>query len=184
MSVVLGVNEAQQELTEAVQHLQRVLTEAQPQILLRDEQADDKEPLVRLYAEFRAEELAQAPWPENVKQDFLAEQYRLQAAHYQAHYAGARFLVLVQEGVVIGRLYLYRSPSEYRLMDIMLFESSRRRGIGRVLISALCAIAGKQGVSITLHVERDNPARDFYLRRGFEMLEDRGVYHFMRFPSG
>ena len=184
MSALPGVEPERRELAEAVLHLQHMVSAKHAGLVLRDEQTADQDALIELYTEFRWQELAQVPWPEAAKREFLAEQCRLQTSHYQAHYAGARFLVIEESGGLIGRLYLHRSPSEYRLMDIMLFERARGRGIGHTLIAGLCETVHQQGVSVTLHVERDNPARDFYVRRGFEMLEDRGVYHFMRFPSG
>lgn len=151
---------------------------------LRAETDADRERLIALYTEFRWPELAPAPWPDDAKRAFLADQFVQQAAHYRAHYRGARYLIVADaDDQPLGRLYLYRSPGEFRLMDIMLFEAYRGRGIGRVLVDALLAEARLQGVDVTLHVERDNPARDFYLRRGFVLDEDRGVYHFMRWPA-
>jgi hypothetical protein len=33
---------------------------------------------------------------------------------------------------------------------------------------------------VTIHVEANNPARSLYARLGFEMIESRGVYDFLR----
>jgi len=42
--------------------------------------------LARVYASTRAEELAGTPMTEQQEAAFLAEQFRLQHAHYQKHY--------------------------------------------------------------------------------------------------
>lgn len=169
----------------ACARLKAALALADAALRLRAEIDDDRDALVALYTEFRWDELAPAPWPDEAKQAFLADQFTQQANHYRAHYQGARYLVVADaDNQAIGRLYLYRSKAEYRLMDIMLFERCRGRGVGRALIDALLATALEQAVDVSLHVERDNPARDFYLRRGFVLDEDRGVYHFMRWTSG
>jgi hypothetical protein len=36
---------------------------------------------------------------------------------------------------------------------------------------------------VTIHVERFNPALDWYLRLGFKPIEDRGVYVLMRWSA-
>jgi ribosomal protein S18 acetylase RimI-like enzyme len=49
-----------------------------------------------------------------------------------------------------------------------------------VLLGWLREEARRDGLSITLHVEENNPARLWYERLGFVKLEARGVYWFMR----
>ncbi|WP_170113445.1 GNAT family N-acetyltransferase [Ahniella affigens] len=168
---------------QSVEHIGRALStalqHADPSLTIRLERAEDAETLCHLYQEFRWHELMHVPWPEAAKMAFLAEQFRLQADHYRKHYDCARFWVVCHESKVIGRLYLHRSPSEFRLMDIMLFERCRGKGFGRVMIDCLLTECQALCLPISLHVERENPARDFYLRRGFELDEDRGTYLFM-----
>lgn len=169
----------QQSLATVESALQQALSQHQQGLQLRDEVPSDAGTLCALYTEFRWAELQPVPWPEAAKSQFLAEQFKLQADHYRKHYDRARFWVVCIHDDVIGRLYLHRSPSEFRLMDIMLFERYRGQGIGRVLIDTLLGVCRQQQLPVSLHVERENPARDFYLRRGFELDEDRGTYLFM-----
>lgn len=53
-------------------------------------------------------------------------------------------------------------------LGIAVWESHRRRGIGRALLTALLTQAAAKGVSkVSLSVERDNPARHLYESLGF-----------------
>jgi len=139
----------------------------------------DRAFLCALYAATRRDELAPVPWPDDAKQAFLAEQFELQDRHYRANYPGADLLVIERDAVPVGRVYVYRSPGEIRLMDIVLLETERGRGLGSALLAELLDEARATRASITLHVEPDNPAQRLYARLGFRLIEDRGVYHFL-----
>lgn len=134
--------------------------------------------LARLYASTREAELAPVPWPEEAKQAFLADQFARQHEHYQRHYAGADFLIIERAGEPVGRVYVYRSPGEIRLMEISLLEGHRGQGLGTALLAELIDESERSGADLTLHVEADNPAVRLYHRHGFEHREDRGVYQF------
>lgn len=136
--------------------------------------------LGRVYAESRAEELAPAPWPQAVKDAFLAQQFELQKQHYQTHYAGAALWVVCMHAESVGRVYVYRSPSELRLMDIALLTAWRGRGLGRAMLAELLDEADQTGKAVSLHVEPGNAVLRLYRREGFEQVEERGAYLFMR----
>jgi ribosomal protein S18 acetylase RimI-like enzyme len=68
-------------------------------------------------------------------------------------------------------------------MDIALVPGTQRRGIGTRLIQGVLARAHAEGRSVSIHVERDNPALALYQRLGFEVREDRGVYLFLVHPA-
>jgi ribosomal protein S18 acetylase RimI-like enzyme len=132
-----------------------------------------------LYAQVRAAELAPVPWPQDAKDAFLAEQAALQHRHYVANYPGADLLVVADASGPIGRVYVYRSPGEIRLMDIALMPDWRNRGIGTRLLNEILDEARATGSTVTLHVEPDNPAQRLYRRLGFRLIEHRGVYDFL-----
>ncbi|ATY33127.1 GNAT family N-acetyltransferase [Sphingomonas psychrotolerans] len=130
-----------------------------------------------LYASTRTEELALVPWPTETKQAFLLQQHAAQHAHYQQHYRGMEAMIIERHGVAIGRLYLYEMPTEIRIVDISLMPEARGQGVGAALLRDLFADAGPRGQNVTIHVEKNNPARTLYTRLGFEVLdEDRGAY--------
>lgn len=138
-----------------------------------------------LYAQVRAQELAPVPWPEEAKRVFLQDQALLQHQHYVANYPGADLLVIENDAGPIGRIYVYRSKGEIRLMDIALLPDWRNRGIGGVLLRELMDEACRTNSGITLHVEPENPAQRLYRRLGFRLIEHRGVYDFLGWqPDG
>lgn len=141
---------------------------------------DEEEPFAAaVYASTRTEELEPTGWSDEVKQAFLASQHAAQHHHYRTHFTGADWLVIEQDGVPVGRLYLYEEESEIRLIDIALLPAHRGGGIGGAIIHDLLAFAGAGGRRVSLHVEHHNPVRQLYLRLGFVPGEDVGAYQAM-----
>jgi ribosomal protein S18 acetylase RimI-like enzyme len=137
-----------------------------------------------VYASTRAEELAVVPWDDAQKDAFLRMQFDAQDAWYREAYAQASFEVILVEGAAAGRLYLHRGPSEIRIVDIALLPEHRGSGIGTSLLEALFEEADAAGKSVTIHVERMNPALRLYERLGFSVAEDKGVFLFLeRLPA-
>lgn len=146
----------------------------------RFESDDDVDVLRDLYASTRADELARVDWPEPLKQAFVHQQFSAQREQYRQHYPGAGFLIVQREGAVIGRLYVHRTSREVRLMEVTLQPAWRGKGLGSALMARLIEWADERGLPVTLHVEPFNPAHRLYQRLGFNTVEIRGVYHFMR----
>lgn len=140
--------------------------------------------LAALYADTRHEELAPVQWPEEAKLSFLQQQFDQQHSYYSTNYVGADRLLVAFEQQPVGRVYVFRSATDIRLMDIALLRSWRGRGFGRAMLAELIDESDRSGARISLHVESNNPAMAWYLRLGFEFLEDRGVYQFMGRPPG
>ena len=64
-------------------------------------------------------------------------------------------------------------------MDIALLAEHRGDGIGTRLLEDLLAEGDAGTKSVTIHVERMNPALRLYERLGFSVAEDKGVYLFL-----
>lgn len=137
-----------------------------------------------LYAGTRYEELAPTGWPPEAVEAFLTDQFNLQHAYFREHYPEADLLIVLTEKTPIGRLYLARWDDELRLMDIALLPEYRGQGIGGALIQGVLDEAAREGKPVRLHVEKFNRVRDYYLRIGFKLIEDRGVYDFMEWTPG
>jgi GNAT superfamily N-acetyltransferase len=157
--------------------------DALPGISLRPIRADDMAFMRALYASTREDELAPVPWPPEAKQQFLDQQFDFQHRHYHAEFPQAEFLLILDAGEAIGRIYLERTASPWNLIDIALVASRRRHGIGSALISELLAEAREQASAVELHVESFNAARRLYERFGFRMVEQQGVYDLMRWTQ-
>lgn len=144
--------------------------------------------LFRLYASTREEEMKLTDWTEEEQAAFLRMQFDAQHRHYQEHYAGARFDLVVADGEPIGRLYVDRSPErfpgEIRLVDIALVPERRGRGLGSRLLGELMDEARDADKRLTIHVETFNPAMRLYERLGFRPISEYGMYHLMEWRAG
>ena len=145
-------------------------------ISLRPVTPEDDSFLAGLYASTRAEELAVTGWDAEQTAAFCRQQFDAQSVHYRENYPGASLQVIVQAGEPIGRLYVARWEREIRIMDIALLPEHRGAGIGAKLLRELQEEAQSAGKSLTIHVERFNPALRLYERLGFKITEDKGVY--------
>ncbi|WP_395688254.1 GNAT family N-acetyltransferase [Caenimonas koreensis] len=133
-----------------------------------------------MYASTREDELRIVPWPPEVKQAFLQDQFNKQHTHYLSGYPNALWLVLEHASEPAGRIYVEQTGSEIRLMEISLLPACRNAGVGTSLMNALLAHADLQGLPVTLHVEPYNPAKRLYQRCGFLDVETRGYYVLMQ----
>ncbi|WP_166040105.1 GNAT family N-acetyltransferase [Sphingosinicella sp. YJ22] len=132
-----------------------------------------------LYASTRREELADTGWPQEMQDAFLRQQHEAQHSYYRATYDGAEWLIIEQGGAPVGRLYRVVWPREIRIIDISLVPDARGSGIGGAILGAIQEEARGIGKAVSIHVEKHNRARNLYLRLGFEVIEDKGVYDLM-----
>lgn len=146
---------------------------------LRSERQGDRVFLENLYISVRWPELEPSGWTDEAKLGFLRDQFALQDKHYATHYAEAEFLLLEKQNVPLGRLYLYRAKTDIRIVDISLLPEVRNAGIGTALLQGVIAEAVDAGQSVSIHVEKFNPAQTLYRRLGFRVIEEKGPYWLM-----
>jgi ribosomal protein S18 acetylase RimI-like enzyme len=138
---------------------------------LRSTTDEDAALLYRVYASTREEELALVSWTDEERDAFLRMQFAAQDTHYRRHYEGAQFSVILVGEEPAGRLYVYRTPREIRVMDVALLPAFRRRGIGERIFRDLFAEADACNQLVSIHVETYNPARRLYERLGFQPVD-------------
>ncbi|HEX9024699.1 MAG TPA: GNAT family N-acetyltransferase [Geobacteraceae bacterium] len=145
----------------------------------------DGEFLFRLYASTRREEMAATGWNETQVEAFLRMQFNLQHTQYMRNYPGASFDIVLIDGVPAGRLYVERKVDRMLVIDIALLPEFRGQGIGGRIMRELADEADVKGPTMSLHVETNNPVREFYMSLGFREIELRGAYYYMeRKPAG
>jgi ribosomal protein S18 acetylase RimI-like enzyme len=146
---------------------------------LRPVRARDLPFLRQVYAGTRAEELAQVPWDDVQKSEFLRMQFDAQHEYYSEQFPDARFDVVLDRGRPVGRLYVDRRADEIRVIDIAFLPESRGKGLGGALLRALLDEAAAAAKPVRIHVEKLNRALRLYRRLGFTEIEDQGVYLLM-----
>ena len=157
-----------------------ILTTAPEGLALRWTDDADLPFLAELYASTRRDEVAQVPWTDEQKEQFLRWQFDSQHTHYQEYYPDCEFLVIERGGEPIGRIYVDRWPEEIRLVDIALLPEHRGSGAGTALLEGLLAEGRERGLPVSIHVEANNPAMNLYRRLGFEHVDTNGIYHLMK----
>ena len=150
---------------------------------LRAETEADMNFLYDVYASTREEEMQVVPWTQEQKKEFLQMQFRAQSLHYHKYFGNSSFDIICINDTRIGRLYVERDHAEIRIVDIALLPEFRNRGVGTSILEKLKTEADQKGISLVIHVERNNPAISLYKRLGFISIEDKGLYHLMEHKS-
>lgn len=135
-----------------------------------------------LYAAARDAEVASTGWNEADQREFLVAQFRTQHSYYREHFTDGHFLLLSRGGRAIGRLYWWSQGEGASLIDVTLLPEECGQGLGTALLTLLTQQADKQGQTITLHVEPQNPAHRLYRRLGFDVVSNNSVYLKMQRP--
>jgi GNAT superfamily N-acetyltransferase len=152
-------------------------------VALRPSAPSDELLMLRVYAATRETELAGVPWTNEHKNQFVAQQFAAQSAHYARHYTGMSSDVVLVDAEPAGRLLVARWPEEIRIVDVSLLPAFRGRGVGTGLLKDLQEEADATGKVLTIHVEKFNPALRLYERLGFVPVQDKEVYLLMEWKA-
>jgi ribosomal protein S18 acetylase RimI-like enzyme len=117
--------------------------------------------LLELYAQTRAEELAQAGLDPLQREVFVQMQFRARQTGYQAAYP------LAADGVPVGRVLVDRKQDGMRLIDIEIMMERRRQGFGTQVIRELQNECAARDWQMRLQVLKGSPAERLYRRLGF-----------------
>lgn len=153
-------------------------TEETPAVGLRPVGPGDDEFLLEVYASTRAGEMALVTWwTEEQKRLFLKSQLDAQRAEYEKRFPAADYDVITVGGRAAGRLWVARTGTQIRLLDIALLPEFQNRGIGARLVRQLIGESEAAGLPLRHMVFELNPdALRFYERLGFTRLEQHGAY--------
>ncbi len=135
--------------------------------------------LAELYRSTRWEEVMRAPWDDQQRIDFLNQQFEAQHKHYLSHYPHADKFLIKKNNKNIGRVYVDRDDVSICLIDVALLTPERGSGLGTALLKELLIEAQETNKKVVIHVENFNPAYHWYLKHGFQQIEDKGVYQYM-----
>jgi ribosomal protein S18 acetylase RimI-like enzyme len=135
---------------------------------------DGDAPFLReLFETARPDAAILAAWPELVRRPFLDQQFQFQTLHYARVYPDADRLLVIADGVPIGRMILSRQFEQWCVVDIALLPAWRSQGLGTLLLQRVKAAAATAAPCVRLSVDVRNPARRLYERLGFAAVEER-----------
>lgn len=150
---------------------------------LRPATAEDIDLLKRLYRASRDRDLAMMPWPKELKETFVTQQFEMRQKDYGVNYAEAEDQIILVDDEPVGRILIDRSKSVWILADIVLLGKTRGQGIGGDLIRRLIMDARDAHKDLELHVETHNPAAALYQRLGFKAIEQTPTHIRMMISS-
>lgn len=137
------------------------------------ERADDAF-LRELFAQSRPD---LAMLPSDARGTLLDLQFRAQHEQYAASYPRASHEILIADGVDVGRLILDRGPDSVRVVDVIVSESYRGRGIASTVLAEVLQDAERDRTPVRLAVWSANlDARRLYERLGFAVVGDGDGY--------
>ena len=102
-------------------------------ITLRHVTPEDESFLRGEYAGARQEELSLLHWDDSMKESFLDMQFNAQHSRLHSVYPDADYLVLLEDAVPAGRLYINLSDNHIHIMEIAILPESMGRGTGAAL---------------------------------------------------
>lgn len=136
--------------------------------------------LFEVYASSRQEEVSLWGWTDEQRLQFLHMQFHCQQRSYQLQYPHLEIKIILLDSIAVGRILTDMTSPEIVIVDITLLSQFRNKGIGTALLTELQEEAATVGKSIRLSVFRDNPARRFYQRLGFQPVGGDQLYTIMR----
>ena len=146
-------------------------------IMLRPAGADDDEFLFRVYEHTRELERQAVEWTDEEWEEFIRVQFEAQRRYYTTTYPDSEHSIILYCDKPVGRMWVWESESQLRLIDIAILPQFRRRGIGTHLIRGLQARAEQSRIPLRHRVEMNNPdALRLYQRLAFVVFEQQGFH--------
>ncbi len=149
---------------------------------LRPISPSDRPFLLGLFADIRRPAFLEIGWSGADLEALLESQFELQSSAYASRYPDGEFLLVLEAGQPIGRLYLASLPEELRVVDLALVESARGRGIGTHLLQLVCRRADAERRLVRFYVEARNRAQRLYERMEFRPVAEEGPYRLLERP--
>lgn len=149
---------------------------------LRPATRDDDVFVRRLLAETITLEMGASDWPEPLKQQLIPQQVAVRHASAAGAFPRGESRILQLDGQGAGWLYFARLESELRLVEVVIENRLRGRGIGTAAVRHVIETAN--GLPVRLHVRVSNTgARRLYERLGFRRIAGDEVNVVMEYPG-
>ena len=148
-------------------------------VTFRNVEDKDQQFIEIVYRSTREKELSLTNWTEDEKHRFIIMQSIAQLAEYKKNYKDAVYKIICYKNKPAGRLYLWESNHEIRVIDISLLPKFRSKGIGGKILRDIIQVARQQNKIVSLNVVRNNPAKKLYERVGFTTISTNNDRDYM-----
>jgi len=118
--------------------------------------------------------------PENL----LRNQHRAREAAYAAGYPGLESCVIVTAGRPVGRLLVWWSDDECRVVDLVILPADRRQGLAGLVLASLVDEAKRAGKPLRATLAAENvTAQRLFQRLGFQLVSSDGASLAVEVPA-
>ena len=145
---------------------------------IRSSTIEDEQFLFALYRDSHEEEFASLG---SVVAPLLRMQFQARQMAYSEKFPAAEDRILcLDDETRVGRLLLDTSGSQWTLVDIAVLRTHRHKGVASEVLQDCLRECHSAGSTLVLHVAHSNPARELYLKLGFQAIHSDAVYMEMR----
>ncbi|AOM79996.1 GNAT family N-acetyltransferase [Pedobacter steynii] len=133
------------------------------------------------------QEIAHQTWPDTFGAILSKEQisymlemmYSTPALTEQTEKKGHHFLIVKDEDIPLGYASYelnYKGSSKTKIHKIYILPEAQGKGVGKLLMNTITDVAREnQNNTLSLNVNRDNSAFDFYSKIGFEKVGEENI---------
>lgn len=136
-------------------------------VTFRRTTSEDEQFLLGVYESTRQDELALTNWDDAQRDAFVRMQFDAQQTHYRQYYPDGEHVIILLDGIPVGRLYVANLKEKSEILDITLLPQHRSAGIGTPIIKELMAEAALLGKPLQIYVESFNRSLRLFERLGF-----------------
>lgn len=149
-------------------------------VSLRTETPEDEPFLRRLILETIAASLGASSWPEPMRTHLLEIQYSARRQSVRANFPDGDSQLILVDGESAGWLYRAKLPDEIRVVEIIVADRHRGKGVGTAVLSTVLSEAQETSKPVRLSVDvRNSGASRLYERLGFRRTAGDELHHFM-----
>ena len=111
-------------------------------------------------------------------------QFNARQAAYKMQFPSAEHSIVFSQDELAGRIIVDRRPNEIVLVDIVIAEDHRGKGVGGEIMRQLQTEATTAGKPLVLRVDKANPAaQGFYRKLGFTVTSEKDILIEMRWNA-
>ena len=120
---------------------------------------------------------SQPPWNEHWERQWVDDRYQLILSSKLA----LGFVAIKNDrvcGAILGRGIPFKGELEFEVCELFVANDLQREGVGQSLINHLYKTLSYHGMSyIILMTKRDSTANDFYLKSGFNPIDELRFFY-------